>query len=407
MANHVKLKSLTENFQCGICQGYIIDATTISECLHSFCKSCIFHFIESIDHRCPTCNQNLTDLDNCISFDASLQRLIYQLVPNLLDNELERREQFQQSQSGSNDYETILNENTLLNLKLYNIDATRIPAKANDSTVNDFKENKFQLTNSNENIERTRPELVTVKYIQCIGQTPIRIIVRMLRNKYNIPPNYEVRISCMGYRISEKETLLKLFTCFIKTKDEILELKYELIKHKLKTKIHLKAERNKEIFKNTADLSVLNLKSDTKPQSNNSTAEKTPSETKPNKSIIKPNKTKKLKKNDSENSLSSSKLMSPLINNCEKASKLPVVSGPKETAKSLIKPVNINFNDTESVYYSDQNYDDDSEEGKLLIVDTNTNDDEASSNICNSDRINNTSKNSASEIALDLRVPKR
>lgn len=31
----IKLKNLNENFQCGICQGYIIDATTISECLHS------------------------------------------------------------------------------------------------------------------------------------------------------------------------------------------------------------------------------------------------------------------------------------------------------------------------------------------------------------------------------------
>ena len=34
----VKLKLLNEHFQCGICQGYIIDATTISECLHS-CKA--------------------------------------------------------------------------------------------------------------------------------------------------------------------------------------------------------------------------------------------------------------------------------------------------------------------------------------------------------------------------------
>jgi hypothetical protein len=33
----IKLKNINENFQCGICQGYIIDATTITECIHS-CK---------------------------------------------------------------------------------------------------------------------------------------------------------------------------------------------------------------------------------------------------------------------------------------------------------------------------------------------------------------------------------
>jgi hypothetical protein len=33
----INTKMISEHFQCGICQGYIIDATTITECLHS-CK---------------------------------------------------------------------------------------------------------------------------------------------------------------------------------------------------------------------------------------------------------------------------------------------------------------------------------------------------------------------------------
>lgn len=34
---HIKLTTINEHFQCGICYGYITDATTITECLHS-CK---------------------------------------------------------------------------------------------------------------------------------------------------------------------------------------------------------------------------------------------------------------------------------------------------------------------------------------------------------------------------------
>ena len=88
------------------------------------CKSCIFHFIESIDHRCPTCNRNLEDIDNCINFDQSLQRLIYQLIPNLLENEIERRKDFHQYET-TESTEAIFNEDTLVNLKLFNIQKSK------------------------------------------------------------------------------------------------------------------------------------------------------------------------------------------------------------------------------------------------------------------------------------------
>nr|2DJB_A Chain A, Polycomb group RING finger protein 6 [Homo sapiens] len=49
------LSELTPYILCSICKGYLIDATTITECLHTFCKSCIVrHFYYS--NRCPKCN---------------------------------------------------------------------------------------------------------------------------------------------------------------------------------------------------------------------------------------------------------------------------------------------------------------------------------------------------------------
>lgn len=38
----IKLKSLNNHIMCGICNGYFIDATTVTECLHT-CK--LFAFI--------------------------------------------------------------------------------------------------------------------------------------------------------------------------------------------------------------------------------------------------------------------------------------------------------------------------------------------------------------------------
>ncbi|XP_072883214.1 polycomb group RING finger protein 6 isoform X3 [Hemitrygon akajei] len=69
---------------CPICRGYFIDATTITECLHTFCKSCIVkHFDNS--NRCPKCNiivHQTQPLYN-IRLDRKLQDIVYKLVPNL------------------------------------------------------------------------------------------------------------------------------------------------------------------------------------------------------------------------------------------------------------------------------------------------------------------------------------
>jgi hypothetical protein len=46
---------LNRFFVCQICKGYIRDVHTISECLHIFCKICLFEHFES-DTTCPTCH---------------------------------------------------------------------------------------------------------------------------------------------------------------------------------------------------------------------------------------------------------------------------------------------------------------------------------------------------------------
>ncbi|CAN6197084.1 unnamed protein product [Urochloa humidicola] len=45
---------------CGLCGGILRDATTVSECLHSFCRKCIMKKFEDEDTTfCPTCSTDL------------------------------------------------------------------------------------------------------------------------------------------------------------------------------------------------------------------------------------------------------------------------------------------------------------------------------------------------------------
>ncbi|XP_039835023.1 E3 ubiquitin protein ligase DRIP2-like [Panicum virgatum] len=45
---------------CGLCGGILRDATTVSECLHSFCRKCICQKFEDEDIKwCPKCYTDL------------------------------------------------------------------------------------------------------------------------------------------------------------------------------------------------------------------------------------------------------------------------------------------------------------------------------------------------------------
>lgn len=91
----INLRDLNEMITCRICSGYLIDATTVTECLHTFCKSCIVkHLEDSI--TCPECEDSIHQSHplDYIAFDRTLQDLVYKIVPNLEKEEYDRERKF-------------------------------------------------------------------------------------------------------------------------------------------------------------------------------------------------------------------------------------------------------------------------------------------------------------------------
>lgn len=81
----IKLSDLNKHIICPICHGYLIDATTLAECLHTFCKSCIVKHIKNDHNQCPKCNTIIHErrpLDYLIP-DRNYQDVVYKLVPQL------------------------------------------------------------------------------------------------------------------------------------------------------------------------------------------------------------------------------------------------------------------------------------------------------------------------------------
>ncbi|KRZ27924.1 Polycomb group RING finger protein 2 [Trichinella pseudospiralis] len=84
-----KPKHLNE-FLCSLCMGYMIEATTVVECMHHFCRSCILLHIEK-DAHCPTCGIliNKFKLESALRLDHTLQLLIYKLIPTVYKGEMQ------------------------------------------------------------------------------------------------------------------------------------------------------------------------------------------------------------------------------------------------------------------------------------------------------------------------------
>ncbi|KAH0546991.1 serine-rich adhesin for platelets-like [Cotesia glomerata] len=94
-SGRIRLANLNDQLTCKLCNGYFIDATTIIECLHSFCRSCIVHYLES-NKYCPICEVQVHKSKPLLNIrpDHTLQDIVYKLVPGCYQNEMRCRREF-------------------------------------------------------------------------------------------------------------------------------------------------------------------------------------------------------------------------------------------------------------------------------------------------------------------------
>lgn len=76
---NVFLRDVNEYITCFLCGGYLIEATTIVDCLHTFCKSCLLRRILSKEHNCPKCG-NLIHHSHPLQHIGKLQATLNVIV---------------------------------------------------------------------------------------------------------------------------------------------------------------------------------------------------------------------------------------------------------------------------------------------------------------------------------------
>jgi len=89
---------LNSHIVCPLCNGYLRDAHTIVECLHTFCKICLFKFFQKLEeehglecrYSCPKCHLRLEGTDplrNRVRFDRSLQNIVDKILPSFCEKD--------------------------------------------------------------------------------------------------------------------------------------------------------------------------------------------------------------------------------------------------------------------------------------------------------------------------------
>ncbi|XP_064076727.1 polycomb group protein Psc-like [Vanessa tameamea] len=219
------LGEVNEHITCPLCRGYYIDATTIVECLHSFCRSCIIKHLQ-VKSYCPVCEMMINSAKPNIKLDKALQDIVYKLVPGLFQKEMERRQQFYASrpgpaasatpeQRGEDTERIIFSPEDVISFSLEYADATdadSISSKSSDSN------------------EAQPSSLTTRRYLQCPAVVNISHLKKFLSMKFDIDSTqFAIDILYKRVPLPDYYTLMDIAYIYNWKRNEPMRFFYQII----------------------------------------------------------------------------------------------------------------------------------------------------------------------------------
>ncbi|XP_023654400.1 polycomb group RING finger protein 6 isoform X3 [Paramormyrops kingsleyae] len=189
---------------CTICKGFFIEATTITECLHTFCKSCIVkHFFYS--NRCPNCNvvvHQTQPLYN-IRLDRQLQDIVFKMIPHLEERERERMQSFYKERGL--EVPKPVGPSPVASAKAPKQKKSplaqsgfTIPSELDVSLVLEF-------VGAEEGIDNYKP--LERKYVRVSGEATIHHVELFIRRKMELNPACQVDVVCGDHLLDRYQSL--------------------------------------------------------------------------------------------------------------------------------------------------------------------------------------------------------
>ncbi|XP_061766941.1 polycomb group RING finger protein 6 isoform X3 [Nerophis ophidion] len=200
----ISLSQFLPYIRCALCFGFLIDATTVTECLHTFCKSCIVkHFFST--NKCPTCEivvHQTQPLYN-IRFDRQLQDLVYKMVPFLEASEKGQMCNFYKKRGMDIPKSVIFSCAAPSGLKRQKKDRVtqsvfNIPPELDVSLLLEF-------VGAEEGITSYKP--LERRYVRVSGGATIRHVELFIRRKMELDPTCQVDMVCGDHLLDPYQAL--------------------------------------------------------------------------------------------------------------------------------------------------------------------------------------------------------
>jgi polycomb group RING finger protein 3 len=222
-----KLRTLNEMITCRICHGYLVDATTVTECLHTFCKSCIVKHLED-SNVCPECEHVIHQSHplDYISYDRTLQDLVYKIVPRLEKDEYDRERKFYRDRDLPCPKDQALEEEK--------DEAAEAEAESNTPDANTnmdfhrFDEQVSLLLELKEDTDTKKNIALKRRYIRCSSLATVTHLKKFIAKKLltTIDRHKDVEISCNDELLFKDHTLKFVYVTRWRTKDPPMVLQY-------------------------------------------------------------------------------------------------------------------------------------------------------------------------------------
>ncbi|NXT92797.1 PCGF2 protein, partial [Anhinga rufa] len=250
----IKITELNPHLMCALCGGYFIDATTIVECLHSFCKTCIVRYLET-NKYCPMCDVQVHKTRPLLSIrsDKTLQDIVYKLVPGLFKDEMKRRRDFYaaypmaegECQPRGRPLAPAVPPATPQPLPP---SAPAVPNGSNEDRGEVSEQEKGNLTDDEivslsiefyegsreekkgavENGDLEKEKKNGVRFLRCPAAMTVMHLAKFLRNKMDVPSKYKVEVLYEDEPLKEYYTLMDIAYIYPWRRNGPLPLKYRV-----------------------------------------------------------------------------------------------------------------------------------------------------------------------------------
>ncbi|XP_041366550.1 polycomb complex protein BMI-1-like [Gigantopelta aegis] len=229
--SRMRITEVNPHLLCALCGGYLIDATTIVECLHSFCKTCILRYLETSNY-CPICEvlihkkrpwQNIRP-------DHVLQNVVYKMVPGLFKTEMKRRREFYNNRPCTGSCESAPGTT---NRVIYSPDEEFSVSLQFCSNGNPLDSPADQV----KHIER--------RYLKCPGAFTVSHLKKFIRLKYSLPPHIKIDLHYTDEPLRDHYSLIDVAYIYSWRRQGIMKLFYAFYQtQEKKTAISVKPETN-------------------------------------------------------------------------------------------------------------------------------------------------------------------